>query len=379
MRAAAALVLALALAACGGPALPDLGPGERPALATDEAGLWMMTDRIEAQLASSGARLHDPELEAYLHGIACRLSPEHCGSVRIYVIEQPDFNASIMPNGAMQVWTGLLLRVDNEDQLATVIGHELAHFERRHTLQQWRAIRSRAVMAELAGVLGGSPGAMLGQSVFLVSVLAYSREHEREADAIGIARLPGAGYDAREAARVWQLVLDEQQASGRPEGLVFLATHPTPADRLETLTALGAAQPPPAGRPRQAGPTLAEAIAPYRHDWLRAELRRQQPAETEWLIARLLAQAPDDPELLFARGELFRQRAGAGDLEAAVAAYRRALARPGAPVVAWRSLGTALAQLGRKGEARTALATYLELAPAAPDRALIEAHIREMS
>jgi beta-barrel assembly-enhancing protease len=380
LRPAVAVVAALALAACAASEpLPDLMPGERPALHTDEAGLWMATDRAEERLKSSGARLRDPALEGYLHGIACKLSPDHCHSVRIYVIEQPHFNASIMPNGAMQVWTGMLLRVDSEDQLALVIGHELAHFERRHTLQQWRAIRSRAALAEVAGTLGGTPGSLLASSALLMSTMAYSREQEREADALGIARLPEAGYDAKEAARVWQLVLDEQQVSDQPEGFVFLATHPTPADRLQTLQAL-AAQQPTAARPQPGDASgLAELIAPHRLTWLRAELRRQKPPETEWLFERLLSRTPHDPELLFSRGELRRLRGGPGDLEGAVADYRAAVGHPDAPVAAWRSLGTALAQLGRKGEARTAFATYLALAPDAPDRALVEATLQEMS
>jgi predicted Zn-dependent protease len=374
------LAAALALAGCAaGEPLPDLAPGERPALHTDEAGLWMVTDRAEERLRSSGARLADPDLEAYLQDIACRLSPAHCDAVRIYVIEQPHFNALIMPNGAMEVWTGLLLRVESEDQLALVIGHELAHFERRHTLQQWRAIRSRAALAEVAGTLGGTPGSLLASSAFLVSTLAYSREQEREADELGIARLPNAGYDAREAAQVWQLVIDEQKRADEPASFVFLATHPAPADRLAALQALAARQPSPVAPADAAAATLAEVIAPHRRDWLRAELRRRKPAETVWLLDRLLAVTPDDPELLFARGELWRLRGESGDLERAADDYRRAVGRPGAPPEAWRSLGTALVQLGRSGEARAAFSTYLALAPDAPDRALVEAMLQEMS
>ena len=380
MKRALPLLLAACVAGCAasGP-VADLAPGERPALATDEAGLWLATDAIEARLKTSGRRLADPALEAYLHGIACRLSPEHCAAVRIYVMELPHFNASIMPNGAMQVWSGLLLRVDNEAQLAAVIGHELAHFERRHTLQRWRDLRRKAAWSEVVGTLGGDLIGTVGQAAMMMSVMAYSREQEREADALGLARLPPAGYDAREAARVWQLVIDEQRRSDEPRGSIFLASHPTPPERLETLTALAAQQPPPATRQDRVEPGLAAAIAPHRSRWLRDELRRQKPAETEWLIERLFARSPGDPELHFARGELRRLRAGPGDLQAAVEDYRRALAAPDPPPLVWRSLGTALAQLQQRVAARDALAIYLELAPDAPDAPMIRTMIEGMS
>jgi hypothetical protein len=271
LRPAMAVVAALALAACAASEpLPDLRPGERPALHTDEAGLWMATDRVEERLRSSGARLRDPALEGYLHGIACKLSPDHCHSVRIYVIEQPHFNASIMPNGAMQVWTGMLLRVDSEDQLALVIGHELAHFERRHTLQQWRAVRSRAALAEVAGTLGGTPGSLLASSALLMSTMAYSREQEREADALGIARLPEAGYDAKEAAASGSSSSTSSRCPSSRRGSSFsppIRPRPTGCRRCRHWQRSSRRRPDRAGRrvgPRRAHRTAPPDLAPRR-------------------------------------------------------------------------------------------------------------------
>ena len=87
----------------------------RPALDTDEGGLWSMIDREETRLRRSPLVVRDPALTDYLRDVVCRLGGEHCADVRVYVVRTAQFNASMAPNGSMQVWSGLLLRVDNPD------------------------------------------------------------------------------------------------------------------------------------------------------------------------------------------------------------------------------------------------------------------------
>ncbi len=122
-------------------AMDDIRPSQRPGVSSDEAGLWMYMDRIESRLKTSGRLVTDPALNAYVRQIVCRLDPVHCADIRIYIVDTPHFNASMAPNGCMQVWTGLMIRAENEAQLAYVLGHEMAHYLRRHTLQQWRTVR----------------------------------------------------------------------------------------------------------------------------------------------------------------------------------------------------------------------------------------------
>ena len=143
-RAVPALAfLCFFITACATGPIEDVKPGDRPALNTDEAGFWMVTDRVEEKLRTSGRVVEDPEVNAYVRGILCRLTPEHCANIRLYIVRTPNFNASMMPNGAMQVWTGAILRTRNEAQLAYVIGHEVAHYLRRHTVQRWRDARAK--------------------------------------------------------------------------------------------------------------------------------------------------------------------------------------------------------------------------------------------
>ena len=122
----------------------------RPELESDEGGLWAMMDREERRLRRSPFALRDARLQAYVQGIACRLAGEHCPDVRVHLVRTPYFNASMAPNGMMQVWTGLLLRVDNEAQLAAVLGHEIGHYLARHAVETLRDAKSRSAFGHVS-------------------------------------------------------------------------------------------------------------------------------------------------------------------------------------------------------------------------------------
>ena len=113
------------------------------AIADDEAGLWAYMDRTEEQLRRSPFLIRDEALNAYVRDIACRLAGEHCPHVRVYILRKAQFNATMAPNGMLQVWSGLLLRMANEAQLAAILGHEIGHYVARHGVQRLREAKSR--------------------------------------------------------------------------------------------------------------------------------------------------------------------------------------------------------------------------------------------
>src|SRR5687768_11724312 len=165
----------------------------RPEAASEEGGLWSLMDREETKLRRSPFALPDAKLKAYVQDVACRLAGAHCADVRVHLVRTPLFNASMAPNRMMQVWTGLMLRVDNEAQLAAVLGHEIGHYLARHSLERLRSARthsSTATALSMFGVVGA-----LAQLGVAASFSGYSRDHEREADRIGVALMRNAGYD----------------------------------------------------------------------------------------------------------------------------------------------------------------------------------------
>src|SRR5258706_11508269 len=152
----------------------------RPDLATDEGGLWALMDREEPRLRRSPFALRDPQLRDYVQDIACRLAGDHCPDVRVYLVQTPLFNANMAPNGMMQVWTGLLLRVENEAQLAAVNGHEIGHYGARHSVQRLRDVKSRSAFGQFLGLFRlVGPGSQLAG---LPSAFSYSRHHAHDAD-----------------------------------------------------------------------------------------------------------------------------------------------------------------------------------------------------
>ena len=158
-----------------------------------EAGLWMQMDEAERDLRASQLIIRDPALNEYVRSVLCRTVGEsECSNVRLYLIRTPNFNASAAPNGAMQIWSGLLLRTQNEAQLAAVLAHEFAHIEARHSVKLFRAAKSKSTAAAWLAFTGIGLIASFG---LLGSVFKYSREMETEADLAGVRKLSSAGYD----------------------------------------------------------------------------------------------------------------------------------------------------------------------------------------
>lgn len=344
-----------------------------PDLASDEGGLWAMMDREEKRLRRSPFRMRDEALASYLSGIACTLGGAHCPDIRVYPIRAPYFNASMAPNGLMQVWSGLLLRIENEAQLAAVIAHEIGHYLQRHTVERLRDLKSRAAVGQFIGLFGLA--GLVGQLAMIAGGMAFSRDQEREADRISVDLMRRAGYDPREAAIVWSNLLDELRATPDVDpsrDSVLFATHPPSDERRATLDALSIGS---SGETRVA--EFRARLAPHRTGMLEDELKRGRPYESVALLERLLLREPDSAELLHFRGEALRLRDTPGDSERALADFKSALQSGREPAATHRALGDLQSRLGQHDRARAAWRRYLELAPSAPDAGLIRQSIEQ--
>lgn len=349
---------------------------ERPDTGSDEGGLWAMMDREERALRRSPLLVRDPGLQRYVQDLACRLGGEHCPDMRVFLVRTPLFNASMAPNGMMQVWTGLLLRVDNEAQLAAIIGHEIGHYLQRHSVERLRDIKSKAAVGQVLGLFG-LIGAV-GQIAVAASAYAYGREHENEADRIGAYLMHQAGYDVAESAKVWRNLLEEARAreGKEPEQTAPLfATHPAPPERQANLEKI--AQALAGGRTGQ--DTHGRLVAPFLDEWLQDEVKRGQYAESLVLLSRHLANGVAPELVTFYRGEVHRLRGENGDLDLALADYRSAAGGGKPPPRAFRGIGLILRQRGERQAAAEALRRYLDLAPDAPDAAFIKTYIEELT
>lgn len=306
------LFVLAACTACTTPAtreeFPDAAPGYRPAADTDEGGLWMHMDQVEEELGTSGLLVRDPALNAYVRGVVCRVAGPRCADLRVYILRVPQFNASMAPNGTMQIWTGLLLRAANEAQLAYVISHEMGHYLRRHSLQMWRDTRQKSSLFTLFDLLsivaGGIPGYAhdLAQLSVIGSTLKFSRDSEREADGLGLELSTAAGYDPREASQLWKELLKENEADDGEEPWEFFSTHPHTKERIENLAKLANGSTVPANAASRGEERYAAAVAPWRAMLLRDELQQRRFDRAQVLLDRLIASGRGLGELYYTIG-----------------------------------------------------------------------------
>lgn len=372
--------LAALVAATGAPAAqPGLPPyaGLYQPSGVDERGLWMQADEAEREIRDSAFVIRDPALNAYLRQVLCRsVGPERCAAVRIYVVRIPAFNASMMPNGALQIWSGLLLRMRNEAELAAVLDHEFAHFERRHGMAGLKHARTMTDIASWAGVLGGT-SALAVRRAAIGSVFTFDRAQETEADLLSARYVAASGYDAHCFADIWSRAMDEadatalgrRQRSRRYDGVAFFATHPTDRARADYLRAAADRD---AGGDERGAARWAAAMAQWRAVFLQDQLNLNDFGGTEYLLGQLAADGWSE-DLLFARAELYRARGNPRDLVAAADLYRQAVAIDPAHPDSWRGLGMALLRSGQPEPGRDALRRYLALRPAAEDQAIVTA------
>lgn len=361
--------------------LPTVTPGYQPA-DKDERGLWMQIEQVEEDAKRSNFLIRDPALNKYLAGLCCRLAGDFCPDVRVYVFRTPFFNASMYPNGMMHIWSGLLLRTRNEAQLAAVLGHEIGHYLRQHSLKRWREIKSKSSVASFVSlplaVVSGGLGSLALQMALIGSIFANSREDEREADAYGIKLMEKNGLAPDQASLIWKQLIDEREATAKGQGKkkakaepVFFATHPQSAERMGTLAADAKAMTDPAKGYDTGEARFREAVGPLRASFFDDQLKLEDFGATQFLLEQLASDGWSG-ELLFYKGELYRQHAANGDLQTAIEAYRAAEAKGDAPAEVQRGLGYALLKSGDKAAAKSAFAAYLVRRPDAPDRPMIE-------
>ena len=224
--------------------LEDLTPGYRPPLEGDEANLWVAATGLEAKLSASGSLIDDPALTAYLQDIVCSLAKSHCEDVRVYVVSGAGFYASMAPNGVMQVWTGTLWRLRSEAELAAVIGHELGHYLRRHSLQRFRSAKTKLEdwkqgIEDFRTGRGDFAAIGVGLLSLLGEISRFSRFHEREADGYALRLLAEANYDPSAVPELWRRVNEEFETSEAYRNQsVFFASHPLMKERSQVLSVL---------------------------------------------------------------------------------------------------------------------------------------------
>lgn len=156
------------------------------------------------------------------------------------LVEDKQINAFCLPGGKVVVYTGILGIAKNDDQLATVMSHEIAHALARHGAERMTHQQISSGIQTLGNILIGAAApeyrdvfnVAYGYGTQLGVMLPYSRSHEYEADAIGVYLMKKAGYDINEAIRFWENMKKEKGGSQ----IEFLSTHPSDENRIKRIT-----------------------------------------------------------------------------------------------------------------------------------------------
>jgi len=364
--------------------VPLIGPGYRPT-ERDEQGLWKEMDRAEEEISGSNLLITDPKITGYLQDLIGSVGGPAAKDFRIYLARIPEFNAMMFPSGFAVVFSGLLLRMRNEAQLAGVIAHESGHFLRRHMIRSWRDQKRKsdlfAIGAMLAGVGGAGAGVYLGDYVQLaqlgtiLSLFQYSRAMEAEADAMGAKLIAETGYPPIEMANIWEQLIGEENASARYRGKhrrrgSIFDTHPSEGSRMVDLRLDAQEITVPGKVYDDKRARYLSTIGHIRPMLLDDQVKLNDPGASQYLI-ETLAKDGWDGLLRFYEGEVWRLRNRPGDELRANQSYAAAITYPDAPADAWRWHGIALLKQGRTNEAKAAFTRYLTMKPDAPDAAWV--------
>ncbi len=237
--AAAAVILALLVSCAVNPVT-----GKRDFMLLTEADEIQLGKQTDAEVIATYGLVENPRLNAYVDDLGQRLArvshrPQLAFSFK--VLDSPVINAFAVPGGFVYLTRGILAYLNDEAELAGVMGHEIGHVTARHTAKQY----SKAMVASLGLEIGQglssefrkyAPYVEFGVGMLF---LKFSRDDERQADELGVTYSTKAGYDAAHMANLFVTLerLQPSSAQGLPD---WFSTHPNPPSRIKNIQQLAA-------------------------------------------------------------------------------------------------------------------------------------------
>jgi predicted Zn-dependent protease len=363
----------------------------------DEAQFMAAASQEMAKIRSQLKTIKDPDMQAYVDRVGRSLVPKWVDPKQFQftftLVEDPTLNAFAMPDGTVVVHSGLLAVLENEAQLATVLGHEIAHATHRHGYRGFMDQQKKQMWFGLGSMLAGvalgsrTDNPLVGLATSLGTSLAmqaavngHGRKLEDEADVLGLHYMVEAGYDYMEAPEVWRVfnryTKDQSKISN-----FFFSNHSTHEARIKNLT---------------------KAInADYRAEVQRAKLRvgeedyqkvsaqvvqlnaaanvqTQEFARAGKALAAALDRNPNDANAHYQMGRLLWSQDKAANAQAALDAFGTAIQLDPTFALPWRDAGLVLYEARQVNHAAKAFERYLQLAPNAPEAPQIQAFLQSI-
>ena len=249
LLSAASAALAATLVACA----TNPVTGKKEFSLMSEAQEVQLGQEMDPQVKQEMGVYDDAELQRYVSDVGMRLAraserpnlPWH-----FTVVDEPAVNAFALPGGYIYLTRGILAFLNDEEQLAGVLGHEIGHVTARHSAQQYTQATSAGLGLTLLSIFVPEtrPLQGLAETALGVLFLKHGRDDELQADRLGAQYTAKTGWDPRGVAGMLRTLQRLDEASGSNRGVPnFLATHPAPADRVQRVLAYVQENPLPVG------------------------------------------------------------------------------------------------------------------------------------
>jgi beta-barrel assembly-enhancing protease len=243
--------LVLMMTALGVTMLPAIEKSSTFTFTKVDLSLLEQADALDGKLEREGMVYHDEAMETYVNQVGRAMLPAGAAPERVKwefrVIRDPMANAFALPNGSIYVTTGLVSKLESEDQLAGVLAHEMTHVTDRHSYLAFRDYRKKATIASIASYASsyapvnsawGAAIYMAGHMVpvlMMASINGYSRELERDADMYSFNKLAEGNYDPKELVSTFRLLERMEEVN---VDKIYYNDHPKLDDRIAYMTSL---------------------------------------------------------------------------------------------------------------------------------------------
>jgi beta-barrel assembly-enhancing protease len=347
--------------------------GATNAAASNQASrLWRLAEKEQSMVEQRGIVLHEAYLSRYLQTVAERLwaeVPTDLDTPIVKIIMDTRMQAYAYPNGYCYLSTGILDQIENEDQLAMILAHEMVHYARQHTAARYDHFQMSIHST-------GLPYADQRQAAGEMAMKQKIDAAEYQADDEGLAIVMAAGYCASEVLSLMSNLMNSLQDKGASEPVKRLET------RIKTMQErIGQAQ----------GCLSCTSVADSGHGLF---LNRMAPAlmanakaaiicgdwnQADQSLSKFLALKPDNAHAYYLKGEILRRRNDGGDdaKNQCIGSYQRALKIDPEFPLAHRALGELHFKAGRFQTAKHYFEAFLSLAPQDDSSEFIRGYLRQ--
>jgi predicted Zn-dependent protease len=322
-------------------------------------------DTIDSYLSRIVNGMKVPGMDANIH-------------LRVIVLKGPVFNAFASPNGVIYLFTGILARIENEAQLAALLGHEMTHIIGRHSIKNLVEKKAQSRKSALSSIglefFLGRAGAALGNIYLKSAITGYSRELEKEADSLGLIRMARAGY-ARIEFRNFFLRLREHIERENVKQSYFFSTHPTITNRLDNYYQMAGEDTAAAKSGARNIEVFINRIRPVILYDAKDNIARGKLDVAERELRRYLKFNPDDVEALCLIGDVFSLRRDSTAAAKAKRAYALAMEKDGRGGMSYKRMGFHYFKQGNRDTATALFSAWLRANPNTADELLVRKYL----